>query len=242
MSENELKKNDNFSTQFAKLFKDENCTELFGWLNTYGAPGSLKNISEHWAIMSKADRHLYGCSYRIEIQQPPPAIPSNYKEWVKEIKDGPAFEAYIHRVADDYAYPAFDPKTHKKLCAKTGNRALGIYNSATKDGAVKNLVMITLQSASTPIDQPDGEEFEQISLLTTLEASEPWFIYTEEIKLPSFLSFGEFIRDGGIKKMQFTTQQLATAIIQYEAVQTFPEAPPVSLKKGNIITQKYADI
>ena len=235
--QNLLKKKDDFSTQFVKLFKDENHTELFGWLNTYGASGSLKNITEHWCIVSKSDRHLYGCSYCIENQPPP--VPSNYREWVKEIEEGPAFEAYIHRLADNYAYSTFDPKKYKKLCVKTGNKAFGIYNSDTKDG-VRTLVMVTLQSVSVPLNQPRGEEFEQISLSTTMDASEPWFIYTEEIKLPSSLSFGEFIAAGGIPGLEFNSQQLATAFIQYEAVQTFPEAPPVNLKNDEVINETYA--
>jgi hypothetical protein len=223
MSYNALKRRDDTATQFLKLFKNEEQTELFGWLNTFPSVIKPGSVEEYWAIVSRANINLYSSAFRNENLTPPPALPSDYKEWVNELKGGPCFEGFIHRTADYHAYSTFYHGKHKDLCDKTGDKVFGVYNSNTKNGQ-KNLVMVTLQSPSESFpDNTEGETFEQISLLTTLEADKPWFIYTEEIKLPAPVSYKQFISERGIGELQFTAEQLVSGGIEFELVNYFPE-------------------
>lgn len=210
--------------QFVELYKDESMQTLLGWLNTY-ANGNPASVVEQWSIKSKEDINLYGASYCVK-----PIfknVPENYNEWLTQVKAGPDFEAYINRVSICFDYASFQKNDNRELVAQQGIRAFGIYNGKTK-GSLENIVQLTLKA--NPV-QPDGENqlFEQLSLMTTLEATDPWFTFTDEILLDTPLSFIDFIENGGIKEVKnLMIPKKEIAIINSERVYASPQSPLVN--------------
>ncbi len=212
------------NNQFVKLYADEEKKELFGWLNTYEeteASQSKKSfIRQQWCLMSKLDVDLYNIAFFIERQPKP--VPSNYKQWAELVKTGPSFEAYINRKS--FLYPYQPEEIPDDIAEKVGARVYGIYNSKIKSGS-KTLVQITLQTEATKSDG-DDTRFKQVNLMATME-NDNWFTYTREIILDTPVSFGTFIKNGGIEGLSPDLQLDKGGIgcVVYDVVKSKPEPP-----------------
>lgn len=210
------------SVQFLKLYKDQDKKDLFGWLNTY-LNGDSSSVVEQWAISNKKDVNLFRSSYNTEVISSD--IPSNYDQWINQVEDGPKFEAYINRVSSCFDYKSFVYEDNRAVCLLKGTRIFGIYNGTDKKDK-RNLVQITLLSSTKSINDGAIITFDQVSLMTTKEAIDPWFNFTEEITLKKAISFGEFISNGGALEadcLHFSKSEIG--VINFEQVYSSSISP-----------------
>ncbi len=224
-SKQDFKNEDSSPNQFVKLFKDENRTNLLGWLNTYCNPES-SSIVEQWSLVEESDLSLYNCSYWMEQVE---NAPNDFLEWKKIIEKEPDFTAYINRVSDCYSYESFIAQNNRQLCAQTGIRMFCIYNGAEKDNK-DSLVQITLQTPSVFNPKENAFIFEQVSLMLTLEAPDRWFTFSEEILIKEQTSFGDFINKGGCGRLFLDTNKIA--FINFERVFSYPDSPLNLIQKS----------
>jgi hypothetical protein len=195
--------------QFVKFYNDAMHTILFGWLYTFADPDNAEITIELWALVDPKDIHLSGiCIYPV-VQTGESPVVRNFESWQQLLSTGPRFGAFIfsalHMISSSFNEPGFE-----------GSAVSGIYNQEA-DGQGQELVSVSLKTQPEILDE-QTTTFEQIMQLSTLEAEQPAFLYTELLLLNPTMSPQEFIREGGITGMKLEQEEVA--VIMYQKMRT----------------------
>lgn len=206
-----LRNSSSEGNQIIHLYKDAYHTELFGWLCVYTNPYDANTIVEHWALVDKDAIDLYGVRYYPHIEPNTTPAPTHFDEWLKVLANGPRFQAFIDRLGKVVAYP---PPTTEDDVFLEGATVVGIYNSAANQSGPQTLVCATLQQQVEVYEEQ--HYFEQVTLMSTLEAELPLFSYTDALFLPAPLTFDAFVGQGGVNELNIAKDKIA--FVSYEKV------------------------
>lgn len=218
---NKQAREESSANQLLELYSDKDHTKLFGWLSTYISPENPLTIIENWALVDAEDVNLWGTHFYSVIVAEGASTPSNIEEWLQVLEKGPEFRAFIERKAN----PAGVPVQFASLVpAFDGSIVYGIYNS---DSAIEegNLVSVTLQEE--PVTSNEIVRFNQVSVMSTMEAELPCFIYSGPAILPEPLNSPEFIKNKGIKGLELPEDQPALVVFEkvITGVKSYSEIP-----------------
>ncbi|SHM41853.1 hypothetical protein SAMN05444266_10822 [Chitinophaga jiangningensis] len=180
--------------QFIEMYRDAAHSQLFGWMCSYPAPDHPGRVVELWALMAAEDVTLSGVAF-YPVQVTTGFVPHNFDTWLLKLREGPAFEALVYRMAD------FElPDTKKSF---TGTLVNGIYNSNGDPHVKPVLVAVTLMSAQRQLDEQAAVS-EQLMLMGTFEASEPMLLYSPLKELDPPITSQEFLEGKGVPGITLT--------------------------------------
>ncbi|WP_291910126.1 hypothetical protein [Chitinophaga sp. CB10] len=203
----------NHHGQFIEMYRDQAHTQLFGWMCSYPEPEHPGRVVELWAFMSATDATLSNVAF-YPVQVTTGFVPHNFESWLLKLQTGPAFQAYVYRVADVDL-----PDGRHSF---TGTMANGIYNSSGEQGSEPALVAVTLISAARQLDSQSAVT-DQLMLMATFEASQPLLLYSPLTVLQPPVASQEFISGKGVPGMALTGQKVTVPM--REQVLTMTGAP-----------------